>query len=371
LSEQIASSSAPQKANNVNTLEWQAEPSGGALLLIDQTLLPHHFEMVKCQTYREVGEAIRSMKIRGAPAIGVAAAYGMALAALKSEARDSNQQLAELKEASDFLNATRPTAVNLAWALRKSMAAAEDWAGQGADPATIAANLLELAKQLHEEDVTANRAMGAYGATLIKDGDNVLTHCNAGALATAGYGTAVGVIRAAHEAGKQIHVWVDETRPYLQGARLTAWEFQQLGIPLTLITDNMAGHLMHTGRVQFVVTGADRITANGDAANKIGTYSLAVLAKENNIPFYIAAPLSTIDLSLPSGDAIPIEERSTDEVVVIGGKRIAPEGIKAAHPAFDVTPARYIHGIITERGIARPPFEQSLPALFSSDFKQG
>ncbi len=307
------------------------------------------------------------MKIRGAPAIGVAAAYGIALAALESQATTTEQLLDELQTARHFLNATRPTAVNLAWALNRTLKAAQEWAGQGDSVPTIAAKLLQLALSMHEEDVAANRAMGAFGAALIKDGDNVLTHCNAGALATAGYGTAVGVIRAAHEAGKQIHVWVDETRPYLQGARLTAWELQQLGIPLTLITDSMAGHVMQRGKVQFVVTGADRIAANGDSANKIGTYSLAVLAKENNIPFYIAAPLSTIDISLPDGEAIPIEERSTEEVTFIGGKRISPEGVNAAHFAFDVTPARYIHGIITERGIARPPFEQSIPALFSAN----
>jgi methylthioribose-1-phosphate isomerase len=209
--------------------------------------------------------------------------------------------------------------------------------------------------------------MGKFGAQLIKDGDNVLTHCNAGALATGGYGTAVGVIRAAHETGKNIHVWVDETRPYLQGARLTAWELQQIGIPMTLITDNMSGHLMQRGQVQFIVTGADRIAANGDSANKIGTYMLAVLAKEHAIPFYIAAPLSTIDLSIASGDLIPIEERSTEEVTVIGGKQFAPHGTKAAHPAFDVTPAKYIHGIITERGIVRPPFGQNLKMLFEEE----
>ncbi len=357
-------SRAAHPANAVNTLEWQPDSQGGKLLLIDQLQLPHHFEIVECRTYQEVGEAIRTMQIRGAPAIGVAAAYGMALAALRSSATTALQLISQLQEASRFLNATRPTAVNLAWALKRCGLAVQEWATQGDNVPEISAKLLELAKQTHTDDVAANRAMGAFGATLIKDGDNVLTHCNAGALATAGYGTAVGVIRAAHEAGKNIHVWVDETRPYLQGARLTAWELQQLGIPLTLITDSMAGHLMQRGKVQFVVTGADRIAANGDTANKIGTYSLAVLAKENNIPFYIAAPLSTIDMSLPDGMGIPIEERSTEEVVFIGGKRIAPEGIKAAHPAFDVTPARYIHGIITERGIARPPFAASLTALF-------
>ncbi|NWJ97920.1 MAG: S-methyl-5-thioribose-1-phosphate isomerase [Chloroflexi bacterium] len=355
----------------MNTLEWHPNNQGsGELLLIDQILLPHHFEMVRCRNYQEVGEAIRTMKVRGAPAIGVTAAYGMALAALESVSSEVVQLLAELREAGSFLNATRPTAVNLAWAVSRSLEAAQEWAKEGHSVPGISGKLLELAKKIHEDDVAANRAMGAFGAALINDGDNILTHCNAGALATAGYGTAVGVIRAAHEAGKRIHVWVDETRPYLQGARLTAWELQQQGIPLTLITDNMAGHLMYRGKVQFIVTGADRIASNGDTANKIGTYSLSVLAKENNIPFYIAAPLSTIDLNIPDGEAIPIEERSTDEVTIIAGKRIAPEGVKAAHPAFDVTPARYIHGIITERGIARPPYQESIRALFSINSKE-
>lgn len=360
--------------SRVNTLEWrpasadQSEADQSeALLLINQLLLPHRFEMVACHTYQEVGEAIRQMVVRGAPAIGVTAAYGMALAARRSRASDGASLLEELTEAARFLGATRPTAVNLAWALGRSHARAAELVADGASVAEIGGRLLDYAIETHEADVAANRAMGAWGATLIQPGDNVLTHCNAGALATAGYGTAVGVIRAAHEAGKPIHVWVDETRPFLQGARLTAWELQQEGIPCTLITDNMAGHFMQRGKVQFVVTGADRIAANGDAANKIGTYTLAVLAKENGIPFYIAAPLSTIDLSLPEGGAIPIEERSAEEVTTLGGQRIAPEGITAAHPAFDVTPARYIHGIITERGIARPPFTSSLLALFKEE----
>jgi methylthioribose-1-phosphate isomerase len=347
---------------NVNTVEWR--DSDNTLLLIDQTLLPHQFVLVECRTYQEVGEAIRTMKVRGAPAIGITAAFGMALAALQSSAISTGELLNELNSAANFLAATRPTAVNLKWAIERCLENGQKWVKENATLSEIKANLLALAKFILEEDIAGNKAMGAFGAQLIKENDNVLTHCNAGGLATGGYGTAVGVIRAAHEAGKTIHVWVDETRPYLQGARLTAWELQQAGIPLTLITDNMAGHLMQRGMVQFVVTGADRIAANGDSANKIGTYMLAVLAKEHNIPFYIAAPLSTVDLSLASGDLIPIEERSTEEVTVIGGKQIAPHGVKAAHPAFDVTPAKYIHGIITERGIARPPYKESLPALF-------
>lgn len=362
---------ATDNPGNVNTLEWRPASESGpeALLLIDQLLLPHHFEMVECRDYRTVGEAIRSMQVRGAPAIGVTAAYGMALAARSPEvATFSPAQLLEyLGQAESFLRATRPTAVNLAWALANSRNLASELAAQGRSTAEIGAALLAQAIETHQADVAANRKMGEYGAQLIHEGDNVLTHCNAGALATAGYGTALGVIQAAHSAGKKIHVWVDETRPFLQGARLTAWELQQLNIPFTLITDNMAGHFMQRGQVQFIVTGADRIAANGDTANKIGTYSLAVLAKENNVPFYIAAPLSTIDLSLPTGAAIPIEERSAAEVMEVRGTRIAPANIQAAHPAFDVTPARYIHGIITEKGIARPPFTASLQELFGKN----
>lgn len=351
-------------SKQIYTVEWRN--SDHALLLIDQILLPHQYEFVVCHSYNEAGEAIRSMKVRGAPAIGVTAAYAMVLAALEFEILSPSAFLEKLEEAANWLSQTRPTAVNLSWAVHKCLKLAQTLSVKGLDNSEISQEILILAKKIHADDIAGNRAMGAFGATLIKDGDNILTHCNAGALATAGYGTAVGVITAAHEAGKNIHVWVDETRPFLQGARLTAWELQQLGIPHTLITDNMSGHLMQRGKVQFVVTGADRIAANGDAANKIGTYMVAVLAKENNVPFYIAAPLSTIDLNIASGAEIPIEERSPDEVTSVGGKRIAPEGVKAAHFAFDVTPARYIRGIITERGIAYPPFEQSIKQLFSN-----
>lgn len=354
-------------AEIVETLEWRDKDN--CLLLIDQTLLPHQFELVECFDYQTAGEAIRSMKVRGAPAIGVTAAYAMALAALKSQANTNAELLADLKTAAEFLHQTRPTAINLGWALQRSLNLAENLAEAGNSPDQIKAALLQEAKTIHAEDVAANKAMGAFGAVLIPDNANILTHCNAGALATAGYGTAVGVIRAAFEQGKNIHVWVDETRPYLQGARLTAWELQQIGVPSTLITDNMAGHFMQRGKVDFIVVGADRIAANGDTANKIGTYSLAVLAKENNVPFYIAAPTSTVDLSIKSGAEIPIEERSSLEVTMLGGKLIAPEGVKAAHPAFDVTPARYIHGIITERGIARAPFEESLRSLVLGNAK--
>jgi methylthioribose-1-phosphate isomerase len=348
-----------------NTVEWR--DSDQVLLLIDQLLLPHRFEIAECRTYREAGEAIRTMQVRGAPAIGVTAAYAMALAALELRREHRELFYPKLEDAAEWLAATRPTAVNLRWAIDQCLSLARRLLDSYIAVISIPYEILRLAKQIQAEDLAACRAMGQHGAALIKDGDNVLTHCNAGGLATAGYGTAVGVITAAHEAGKNIHVWVDETRPYLQGARLTAWELVQLGIPHTLITDNMSGHLMQHGKVQFVVTGADRIASNGDTANKIGTYMVAVLAKENNIPFYIAAPLSTIDLNIESGSQIPIEERSADEVVYIGGNRLAPLETHAAHFGFDVTPARYIHGIITEKGIARPPFEQSIRALFSED----
>ncbi len=345
----------------VETLEWRDRDA--CLLLIDQTLLPHQFEIIECITYQAVGEAIRQMRVRGAPAIGVTAAYGMALAALCSQADAVSGFMADLKVAADFLRQTRPTAVNLGWAVERMLGLARNLSEQQTDLIALKKALLIEAKAMHAQDVAANRAMGAFGAELIPDGVNVLTHCNAGALATAGYGTAVGVIRAAHEAGKRLHVWVDETRPYLQGARLTAWELQQMGIPLTLITDNMAGHFMQRGQVDCVIVGADRIAANGDTANKIGTYSLAVLAKENDIPFYVAAPTSTVDLSLQNGYGIPIEERSPDEVTMLAGQQIAPHGVKAAHPAFDMTPARYIRAIITENGIAKPPFVEDLKKL--------
>lgn len=352
-----------------NTLEWR--PASGeqpeALLLLDQLLLPHKIVMVVCPDYRAVGQAISTMQVRGAPALGVAGAYGMALAARQSAAAQPAELLDDLAVAGKYLYETRPTAVNLGWAIKRSQQLAARLAQEGRDVQSIGAELLLLAKQIHEDDVKINRQMGAYGEKLIPDGAQVLTHCNTGALAAAGYGTALGVIRAAHEAGKKLHIWVDETRPYLQGARLTAWELQQLGIPYTLITDSMAGHFMQRGQVQFVVTGADRIAANGDTANKIGTYSLAVLAQAHDIPFYIAAPLSTVDRNIPDGSYIPIEERSTAEVTTFAGTRIAPEGARAAHPAFDVTPARYIHGIITERGIARPPFTASIKALFEEE----
>ncbi len=337
----------------MQTLWWADE----ALCIIDQTRLPLE-EVVLClHTYQEVGEAITRMRVRGAPAIGVAAAYGLALAALRAPTSEMPELLDHLKVASAELRATRPTAVNLAWALEQMNRAAGELAAAGVD--ALRSGLLATAHQMAAADEEANRRLGRFGAALVPDGANILTHCNAGALATVAYGTAVGVIRAAHDQGKRIHVYVDETRPFLQGARLTAWELQREGIPFTLITDNMAGHFLKSA-VSLVVVGADRIAANGDVANKIGTYGVAVIARENNVPFYVAAPLSTVDLAVASGDQIPIEQRSADEVTAIAGVRIAPPGVRAAHPAFDVTPARYVSAIITEVGVLRPPYGKSL-----------
>ena len=338
----------------LKTLEYE----NGLLKLIDQTKLPLEYSVVECRTYGEVAQAIKNMIVRGAPAIGVAAAYGLALGAANSRAENRDEFLREISEISEILRQTRPTAVNLAWALKRIAGVAESVRGNLDD---IRDAMLSEAHRMAIEDEERNRRIGAYGAELVQDGDVILTHCNAGALATVDYGTALGVIRAAYQDGKRIRVLVDETRPFLQGARLTAWELQQAGIPATLITDNMAGHFMYRGKVDMVVVGADRISANGDVANKIGTYSVAVLAKENGIPFYVAAPTSTIDLSVRSGQEIPIEERREEEVLYINGRRIAPEGFGAAHPAFDVTPARYVTAIITENGVARPPYEFTLP----------
>jgi methylthioribose-1-phosphate isomerase len=343
----------------MRTLEFDAAKP--ALILVDQTRLPRETVLVRCHTAEDVAYAIQSMQVRGAPAIGVAAAYGLALAALRPTTDDATTFIQELEHSATLLGATRPTAVNLRWALKRVLTRAREVADTtGAEAARRA--VLQLADEMAAEDVAVNRSIGAHGLALVADGANILTHCNAGALATVDYGTALGVVRAAHEAGKSIHVFVDETRPFLQGARLTAWELQQLGVPMTLITDSMAGHFMSRGSVDLVVVGADRIAANGDVANKIGTYSVAVLARENGVPFYVAAPLSTIDLSLASGAEIPIEERSSREVTEVLGTPIAPEGVHAAHPAFDVTPARLVSAIITERGVLRPPYVDSLAA---------
>ncbi|MCS6842142.1 MAG: S-methyl-5-thioribose-1-phosphate isomerase, partial [Roseiflexus sp.] len=316
-------------------------------------------------TVEEVAHAIRTMQIRGAPAIGCAAAYGMALAAHRAarEATDGDQQRMydHLTAAKMILDSQRPTAVNLSWATKRVLEAARRLINPS--PEAIAHTVLEEAHAILAEDLAMCHAIGRHGVTLIPPRGHVLTHCNAGGLATAGYGTALAPIRKAHEQGRPIHVYVDETRPFLQGARLTAWELQQERIPLTLITDNMAGYFMKRGEIDCVIVGADRIVANGDVANKIGTYSLAVLAHAHGIPFYVAAPSSTIDISLPNGDAIPIEERSPDEVTTCFGRRIAPEGVTAAHPAFDVTPSRLVTALITERGVIYPPFGDQLRQL--------
>jgi len=331
--------------------------------LIDQRKLPQREEYRLCRTYQEVADAIRTMVVRGAPAIGVAAAMGIALGVRQSHAASVTDLREEVRRMCEILGATRPTAVNLFWAIERMRALFETLAGEGADLPAIRARLEQEARNMLEEDIAANRALGDFGAAFVPSGRTVMTVCNAGALATAGYGTALGVIRSAIRAGKDVDVLALETRPFLQGARLTAWELQKDNIPTTLITDNMAGHFLHSGRVGCVVVGADRIAANGDVANKIGTYTVAVLAKENGVPFYVAAPFSTVDLAAPSGAAIPIEQRPAEEVTAIQGVRIAPEGIAVQNPAFDVTPHAYVTAIITERGVAEPPFSQSLRRL--------
>jgi methylthioribose-1-phosphate isomerase len=326
--------------------------------MIDQTRLPFHVEYVTCSDYLEVAAAIKDMVIRGAPAIGVAAAMGVAIGVQHAREAGLDEQVETI---CDTLAKTRPTAVNLFWAIARMRSLYEKLRGRPLEE--IRAGLIQEAQIIREEDIAINRNIGKNGAALVPDGKTVLTHCNAGALATAGYGTALGVIRAARESGKQIDVFADETRPFLQGARLTVWELQQDGIPTTLITDNMAGHFMKAGRIGCVVVGADRIAANGDVANKVGTYSVAVLAKENGVPFFVAAPISTLDLSLPDGEQIPIEQRAASEVTHVFGHPVAPEGVRVENPAFDVTPARYVTAIITEKGVARAPYEQSLKEL--------
>ncbi|MFB3779513.1 MAG: S-methyl-5-thioribose-1-phosphate isomerase [Bryobacteraceae bacterium] len=333
----------------VETIVW----TDAGVVMIDQTRLPKEEVYVTCRDYREVAEAIRSMVIRGAPAIGVAAAMGVALGVLRGDA--------PFDQVCETLAATRPTAVNLFWAIERMKKLHASLGGRPLEE--IRARMVEEAKQIRLEDIAINQAIGRNGAALVPDGRTVLTHCNAGALATAGYGTALGVIRAAIAAGKKIDVFADETRPFLQGARLTAWELIHDGIPTTIITDNMAGHFLKAGRIGCVIVGADRIAANGDVANKIGTYSVAVLAKENGVPFYVAAPVSTLDLTLASGDRIPIEQRSPLEVTHVFGVPVAAEGAAIENPAFDVTPNRYVTAIITERGVARPPYEESLRRL--------
>lgn len=340
------------------TIEWTDE----AVVMIDQRLLPVREIYVKCRTYQEVAEAIKEMIIRGAPAIGVAAAMGIALGAQGIKAAGFEEFYREYEKICDLLAGTRPTAVNLFWAVDRMKRFCMDHRDVKIEK--LKELMKEEALKIYEEDIEINKRIGKNGNPLIPNGAKILTHCNAGGLATAGYGTALGVIRAAHEAGKNIQVFADETRPFLQGARLTAWELMKDNIPVTLITDNMAGYFMKKGMIDLVIVGADRIAANGDTANKIGTYSVAILAKEHNIPFYVAAPISTLDLSLKSGDEIPIEERNMREVTHVFNSQIAPDGVKVLNPAFDVTPNRYITAIITEKGVVKVPFEQGLKRLF-------
>lgn len=334
----------------------------GGVVLIDQKALPLREVSLVCRDYHEVIDAINDLTVRGAPAVGIAAAMGIALGANGASAESKEAFQRTFFRICDEFSRTRPTAVNLFWAIDRMKRCVE--ARWESSIATIRKALVTEAVAICDEDIEANRRIGAWGRELVKDGDAILTHCNAGALATGGYGTALGVIRAAHEAGKGIHVFVDETRPVLQGGRLTAWELQKEAIPATLITDNMAGFLMKQGRIDLVIVGADRIAANGDTANKIGTYSLAVLAEAHEIPFYVAAPRSTIDRAMHDGDGIPIEERDAREVVTLGGIQTAPPGIDVYNPAFDVTPHRYITAIVTDAGILRPPYDLEIRALF-------
>jgi len=344
----------------VVTMKWR----NGRLEMIDQRVLPVRFEYVVCGSAMEVAEGIRSMVVRGAPAIGCAAAYGVALESLALIRASRGEFFAAMERAFEVLAASRPTAVNLFWALKRMRAV---WEGNKHRTVNeIADILLAEAHEVLAEDICINRAMGAFGAVLLPDGARVLTHCNAGALATAGHGTALGVIRSAIEAGKRICVIADETRPFLQGARLTAWEMVQENIPVTLITDNMAGHLMSRGEVDVVVVGTDRVAANGDVANKIGTYMVAVLARRHSIPFYVACPLSTIDRDIPDGASIPIEERAVDEVTGFRECQWAAKGVAVRNPAFDVTPAELVSALITEKGVVRQPNQQRIAELFST-----
>ena len=346
----------PRAESSLTAIEWL---QGGRVRLIDQTRLPHEESYLETSDYHDLAQAIRQMKVRGAPLIGITAAYALALASRQAVAAGEEAFLSRLREAATELRATRPTAVNLTWALERMLRVAE-----GAATARDAIEAMEReAQRIHEEDVAANRRIGANGSALLRPGASILTHCNAGSLATGGYGTALGVARAAWEQGSLERVYVTETRPLLQGARLTAWELQRDGIPFTLVVDSAAGSLLRRGLVQAVVVGADRIAANGDVANKIGTYTLSVLAKQNDAPFYVAAPTSTIDLNTPSGDEIPVEERAPDEVTTLAGAATAAAGATAANPAFDVTPAEYVTAIITENGVAHPPYQASLAGL--------
>jgi methylthioribose-1-phosphate isomerase len=338
------------------TIDWQDD----AIVMIDQRKLPAAEVWVRCRTAAEVARAIRTMVIRGAPAIGVAAAMGIALGMRKSKANGTARFAGEFHKACELMAATRPTAVNLFWAIERMKKCFAAAAQAGESVRQIAERLEAEARRIHDEDVASCRAMGKHGAALVPEGARILTHCNAGALATAGYGTALGVVRAAAEQGKNIAVYADETRPFLQGARLTAWELLRDGINTTVITDSMAGALMRQGLIDLVVVGADRIAANGDVANKIGTYTVAVLAREHHVPFYVAAPGSTLDLATAEGSLIPIEERNAREVTHVGPVQVVPDGVQVRNPAFDVTPHRLVSAIITERGVFRPPYVESL-----------
>ena len=341
----------------VQTLQW----TDSGVRFIDQTKLPTEEAYVTCKTYQQVADAIRNMVVRGAPAIGVAAAMGIALGIKNSKAETVGELKPEFDKICDAIGNTRPTAVNLFWAIRRMREKFEQLRVRPLPQLKQA--LIEEAQRMHAEDIAGNQAMGRHGATLMPASGGVLTHCNAGALATCGYGTALGVIRAAVEQGKKLHVYADETRPFLQGSRLTAWELMKDAIPTTVISDNMAGAMMKQGKIGAIVVGADRIAANGDVANKIGTYTLAVLAKEHGIPFYVAAPFSTVDLDTLDGNSIPIEQRNPREVTHIAGKQMVPDGTEVENPAFDVTPAKYVSAIVTEKGIARAPYGESLRKL--------
>jgi methylthioribose-1-phosphate isomerase len=341
----------------IKTLEWTDE----GVRFIDQRKLPTEETYLTCTTYEEVADAIRDMVVRGAPAIGVTAAMGIALGVRDAEGDHVSELRRHFDEICETIGETRPTAVNLFWAIRRMQDRFEACFEMPVEQ--IKQALILEAQRMYVEDIAANEAMGKHGAALMPSSGGVLTHCNAGALATCGYGTALGVIRAAVESGKKLQVFADETRPFLQGSRLTAWELVKDGIPTTVISDNMAGTIMKQGKIDAVVVGADRIAANGDVANKVGTYTVAVLAKEHGIPFYVAAPFSTVDLETPDGSKIPIEQRATREVTHIAGKAIAPEGVKVENPAFDVTPAKYVTAIITERGVVKAPYEENLRKL--------
>src|SRR5882724_4999341 len=347
----------------IQTLEWTDQ----GVRFIDQTKLPTEEVYVNCTTHQQVADVIRNMVVRGAPAIGVAAAMGIALGVKNSKAENGTDLKKDFDQICEVIRQTRPTAVNLFWAIRRMQRKFETLRVRPV--AQIRQALVEEAQRMHAEDIAINQAMGRHGAALMPASGGVLTHCNAGALATCGYGTALGVIRAAIEQGKKIHVYADETRPFLQGSRLTAWELMKDGIPTTVISDNMAGAMMKQGKIGAIVVGADRIAANGDVANKIGTYTVAVLAKEHGIPFYVAAPISTVDLDTPDGSKIPIEQRNPREVTHIAGRQMVPDGVEIENPAFDVTPAKYVTAIITERGIARAPYTESLHRLAQESMK--